>query len=511
MDLTDLTFPEIADLTERLLSKGTVRDLRRAAEGSLFFFLVAILRRPDALHPWIYDRCNMVQRDPDGHLDLWARFHYKSTIITFAQTLRDIARDPELTFGIFSHTKGIARGFQKQIKRECETNPNLHRLWPDVFWREPRKESPQWSDESGIILRRTSNPKESTVESWGLVDGMPASRHYRILLYDDVVVKESIATPDQIEKTTSAWELSYALGSETARKRYAGTRYHPRDTYHVMMQRGVVTPRIFPATHDGTPSGDPVLMSRSALEDCRTNMGRNFSAQMFQQPTDGDTATFRADWLCHYSEAPPVRDMQVWIIVDPAGGKEKRQRKAETSDYSVFIVIGLHRDRNYYLLPGCVRDRLNLTQRADTLFSLKRRYPSGRVAYEEYGMQADIEHIRDRQEREQYRFHIHIVGGTMPKIVRIERLVPLFESYRIWMPHRMLYTDREGKVRDFIREFIDDEYLPCPVIPHDDMLDDLARIEDIPSTFPDDPGTDPHHSDPPARTNSAYDPLARKH
>jgi len=108
--------------------------MRRLARGDLFYLLVRVLGREDVDRDWIYDRCREVEGAPDGHLDLWAREHYKSTIITFGLTIQDILVDPEITVGIFSHTRPIAKGFLRQIKREFEANAALKTLFPEILW-----------------------------------------------------------------------------------------------------------------------------------------------------------------------------------------------------------------------------------------------------------------------------------------------------------------------------------------------------------------------------------------
>jgi hypothetical protein len=100
-----------------------------------------------------------VERDPDNHLDLWAREHYKSTIITFAGVIQEILRDPEITVCIFSHTKGIARKFFRQIKLELESNDVLKQAFPDILWDRPEKQAPRWSEETGLVVKRKIEPE----------------------------------------------------------------------------------------------------------------------------------------------------------------------------------------------------------------------------------------------------------------------------------------------------------------------------------------------------------------
>jgi predicted phage terminase large subunit-like protein len=423
-------------------------------------------------------------------LDLWARDHYKSTLITFGKTIQDIlashgegATGREECIGIFSHTRPIAKGFLRQIKYEFETNELLKAVFDDVLWSRPDKEAPKWSEDDGITVRRKSNPKEATIEAWGLVDGQPTSKHFTKLVYDDVVTRESVTTPEMIAKTTQAVELSFNLGSQgTEMRRMIGTRYHSNDTYRAMMDRKVFEPRIYTATADGTVDGDPVLLTREQLAKKRRDMGPyTFGAQMLQNPVADATQGFHREWIKYYEGSPEEvgPGCNRYILVDAANEKRK------TNDYTAMWVVGLGQDGNRYVLD-MVRDRLNLTERADTLIRLHKKWKPIEVRYEKYGMMADIQHIQYQQRQINYRFDIVEVGGVTPKNDRIRRLIPGFEQGQWYFPPSITRTDYEGMTRELVQAFIEEEYACFPVPLHDDMLDALARLEepDLSLTWP---------------------------
>jgi phage terminase large subunit-like protein len=475
-----LTRTQATALYLEAVESGDPDALRKLCTEDLFFLLTVACKRKDMDHDWIYDRCREVEAKPDGMLDLWAREHYKSTIITFGHSIKDILSDPNTTIGIFSHTRPIAKGFLAQIKRELEMNRFLQRLFPDVLYENPQKEAPTWSLDSGLLVKRTQNPKEMTVEAWGLVDGQPTSKHFSLLLYDDVVTRESVTTPEQIKKVTDAWALSLNLGAQGGRKRYIGTRYHTNDTYRTIMDRGSAIPRLHPATIGGKMEGEPAFMSRELLAEKRRDFGPYvYACQMLQDPVADNAMGFKEEWLKFYKNVQETKGWNIYLLVDPANKKKK------TNDYTVMTVIGLAPDQNYYLLDG-VRDRLNLTQRTDKLFELQMKWTPTAVGYEEYGMQADVEHIEYVMEERNYRFNIKRVAGSMAKEDRIGKLVPIFEQHRFWMPERLTFISKEGKPEDFVRLLIDDEFKSFPVSVHDDILDCVARILDpmLASTFP---------------------------
>lgn len=462
-----LAWGKLEDLAE---GKGQLPQMvRELCRNDLFYLLVRACKRADLLKPWFFERTREVEANPDGMLDLWAREHGKSSIITFGLTIQDILKDPEVTFGIFSHTRPIAKAFLRQIMRELEENKTLKAAFPDILWEDVRQ-APKWSEDDGIIVRRESNPNEATVEAWGLVDGQPVSKHFKILVYDDIVVQGSVSTPEMIDKTRTRLEESYSLGvTPGGKRRFIGTRWHFNDAYSTLKERGTAVSREHPGRIGGTEDGDSVYWSEEVHAEKRRDMGPyTYSAQILLNPKADALQGFKREWLRHYANIRPL-ELNWYLLFDAASSKKKG------SDYTAAWAVGLGTDGNYYCVPE-VRDRLNLKERADRLFSLHRTYKPKQVRYEKYGLMSDIEHFQDRMERENYRFTVTEVAGQTSKQDRIKRLIPLFEAGRIWLPRTHVVTDWQRMTVDLVKAFVEEEYMAFPVGLHDDMLDALARI-----------------------------------
>jgi predicted phage terminase large subunit-like protein len=464
-------YQKLFQIAEAKSKEATSLVWRQLCQNDLYFLLRYGCGRTDMEKEWLYYRCCEVQEGPDGHLDLWSREHYKSTIITFGKTIQDILNNPEITVGIFSHTRPIAKAFLRQIKRELEENEKLKGLFPEILYSNPQQESPKWSEDDGIIVKRKTNPNAATVEAWGLIDSQPTSKHFRLIIFDDVVTKDSVTSPEMIKKTTESWELALNLSMDGGKIRYIGTRYHYNDTYATMMDRKAAIPRLYPGTHDGTSEGKPVLWSREYMAKKRNDMGVYvFSCQVLQNPKQDSKEGFKDEWL-KFWPASQYKGLNLYIICDPANEKSKK------SDYTVFKLVGVGADKNYYVVT-MIRDRLNLIERGNILFKWHREYNPKGVYYEKYGMQADIQYYETRMTEENYRFKINEVGGSTPKNDRIKRLIPLFEQNKIYLPESCIRTDYEKKSVDLVKIFVNDEYKAFPFSAHDDMLDCLARIQD---------------------------------
>jgi len=450
--MLDVPFEDLFDEWSRRTDNYTNVPLIRAmCMYDRFFLLVQMMSRKDALHPWIYARCREVEKDPYGYIDIYGREHYKSTLITFAGSIQEILCNPEITIGLFSHTKSIARAFLRQIKVELETNMRLQALFPDVLYANPLEEAPLWSLDAGLVVKRKGNPKEATIEAWGLVDGMPTSKHFGILLYDDVVTKESVSTPEQVQKTTESWELSDNLGASGGVKIICGTRYSFADTYSEIIKRGAAKTRIYPATSDGTITGKPVLFSQEEWDRKVRDQGEaTISCQMLANPLAGHQRMFDITDLQVYEVRPAT--LAVYILCDPA-----RSKKTD-SDNTAYVVLGIDYANNKYLLDG-VNEKLDLMERWTRLANLYLKWKQTTgitavyVGYESFGAQSDLDYFKEQMKITGVRIDIKEVAwpreGGGSKTDRVQRLGPDFRAGKFFLPYptdEKNYTSNQRKM-----------------------------------------------------------------
>ena len=508
----------LAEAWEQVLKIG---DQAAADLGKLdrFWLMVEVCRRVDLWHPWIYLRCRELEAEPDGYLDLWAREHGKSSLITFGGSIQEILRDPDITIGIFSHTKPESRKFLSWVKREFEDNGVMKNLYPDVLYPDPQKQAPRWSEEKGIVVRRRGNPRESTIEAHGLVDGQPTGSHFKLRIYDDIVTLESVTTAEQIRKTTEAHSLSDNLGARGAdgKKRawHLGTRYRFGDTYQELIDRKSLQVRIYPATEDGTPTGKPVYLTQEQWDETRRKQSTAIlAAQMLLNPAAGVEAMFRKEWLKFTDIRPST--LNVYVMCDPASSRKKG------SDDTAMLVVGVDASRNKYLLDGYCH-KMGLSERWQKFRDLYVKWGQVpgvqmvKMGYERYGLQDAMEHFEERMEIEKLGFEIIELAwpseGGNSKYDRIQRLEPDHragkwyyaaepidkegnpiaetrnqrelreqgQDYRAMRP--VWRKDIEGNSYNLNRKIFD-PYLRYPYVIRDDSLDCLSRIYDMDPTPP---------------------------
>ncbi len=474
--------------------------VRYFAHTDLFYLLTRVLHRVDADNDWVFKQSRMYQAEPDGYLDLWAREHYKSSIITFAGIIQGLMNDPERTYGIISITRPAAKKFLRQIKMELENNKALQEIASEVFWENPQKQSPKWSENDGLIIKRKGNPPEASIEAWGLVDGQPVGPHFSDLHYEDLANKDTVRTQGMLERVSESFTESLALGSIGGRRRACCTRWHYADVNQTIIDNKILIPRICTATEDNTFTGKPWLLTPDELAKKINEYGPYVAAcQLFLDPRQESLQVLKEEWL-RYWKADRYKGLNLYILCDPASEKKIG------SDYTVFILIGLGSDRNYYVI-NWIRDRLSLTEKANVLFKWHQQYQPVGVGYEQYGMQSDIAHFQDRMERDNYRFGITPLRGPLGKNGRIERLIPIYYQGRMYLPETSPYIQYDGVQVDLTQQFIHGEYLAHPFEEHDDMLDCQSRIldEEFSAVFPQGEENDPLKLRTPVEQE--YDPL----
>jgi hypothetical protein len=327
----------------KLDKKGAYRSL---ILNDLFFIVLFVMEIEKANHPFVVSRCQDVQDGPyTDTLDIWARFHYKSVIVTIAETIQYALKHPEHCNGIHCYVRPLAKKFLDSIKQTFEKSELLKWCFPDIVWQNPQSEAPNWSLDGGITLKRKSaSRKEATVEAWGLVEGQATGRHFERNVLDDIETDDIRESPDQLDKCYSKIEMSENLGtgSDSDVWRLIGTFY---SYFGPMVRlrdrkypdgRPMYKTRIVTGSSNGTRDGSPVLMDLNTWEKMKTS--RFFNSQQLCDPTPSSELKLDKRDLKPIDPKFIPRDIYKFMVLDQAGGDETDKL---SKDLWSFCVIGV--------------------------------------------------------------------------------------------------------------------------------------------------------------------------
>jgi predicted phage terminase large subunit-like protein len=411
----------------------------------------------------------------DSCLQLAPRGYGKTTVLTITRAVHEIVKDPNVRILIASNTQLQAEVFLREIKFHLEHNPLLINYFGRFF--SPDK----WDAREILVTPRTSSAKESTVTCVG-VGGPVASRHYDLIIADDLVDEENSRTEMQREKTRVWFYKTLQPCLEPHGKLFIiGTRYHYLDLYgHLIKNEFRDSHQIIRAIAPDGSTPWPEKFSLEWLEERRKQAGSAIFNAQYQNDTElmkGDI--FKDEWFRFYDTEPDWNSMSFFIGCDPAATSRDTllQRNKAESDWWT-IVIGARKGRPGTEQGGDIylkelwRARCTKQEYLDVLRRFNDQYHPQRVVIETVAAQEYL-----AQDAEKW-MPVKRIKRTTDKVARAYWLQPFFENGQVLMPAKYLASDWS------LWQALMDELVLFPQGEHDDLFDGLQTMVEGATSIP---------------------------
>ena len=387
---------------------------------------------------------------PDRSLVLAPRGFGKSTLLSVVRCIFEIVRNPDVRILLASSTQAQAEAFVREVRGHMERNPIFRILFGDLV-------GPKWTDRQLIVGERRRIAKEPTIFAMG-VGGALVSRHFDVVICDDVVDEENSRTESRRQKLRT-WFFKVMLPclEPDGRLGVVGTRYHYRDLYGHMIESGFMpSATVIRAIDAEGKSPWPEKFSVKRLEQIRREAGTVIFNAQYQNDTEAMKGeVFKDKWLRFYDVAP--QSLRIFQGVDLAIATHAG------SDFFSIVTVGVDEWRNIYVLD-CYKARLSFLQQTAAILERFERFDPIKVAIESNAYQAaQVEWVRELGAVRAVK-----VFTTRDKLSRAWKLSALFEDGRVYLGRNM-------------HELVD-QLLTFPECEHDDLFDALELAIGISAT-----------------------------
>jgi len=399
---------------------------------------------------WFHEEWLHFQFENKASLILAPRGHGKSTICTVCYPLWKLLRNTDLKILIVSNTQAQACAFLREIRANLESNDWIRDNFPDLAGR-------PWSEDELNLKIRRSISKEANLTAMG-VFGPIISKHYDIIILDDIVDEETAMSARQRERLR-LWYYKTLLPclEPDGELHIMGTRYHYLDLYgHLINAEFGEHHRIYRAIQ-ATESGEQALwenkFSLTLLKAKRRDAGPAIFNSQYQNDVEMmKGAIFRPEWILYYSS--PGERLEKIIGIDLAISEK------ESGDYFALTVAGRDKRGEKIFVLDAVRARLSFSKQIKMALNYfeKHNLPDSavvRVAVESNGFQEAF-----AQKLREAGLPVKSVVRVRDKVSRAFQIQARFENGEIFFPK----TGSEDLIQ---------ELLLFPEAEHDDLFDAL--------------------------------------
>lgn len=200
-----------AALLKTIPDDQLIDAMRELCKQDLFFLSEFVLRNRESegipfIESFQGEMCRWLERPGLRKMLMAPRGHGKSTVANRNYVVWRIINDPNITILIVSATLDNSKKKLKAIQEVFEKNKLFQQLFPELI---PSSFGDGWT-QTQMNIPRTSTDPESTVEVQGY-EGELTSRHYKLILFDDVVGKENSTSREQIQKVVNFYTQSLQL------------------------------------------------------------------------------------------------------------------------------------------------------------------------------------------------------------------------------------------------------------------------------------------------------------
>jgi hypothetical protein len=221
---------------------------RELSLKDLWFFINEVLFADDyldtgeTLAQWHYqeslhkDLADMVSEAKPGSktLVLMPRFHRKSYILTIAQCVWRIIKDPNIRILVISATHSKSVEFISTVKKLLQYNKGIKKYFPE-FHVDPAR---QFGTEQHFThpLRTLIDPNPTVRSSY--LGGRLAGGRCDLLIFDDCIEKDNVTTPEQADKALKNFNDTIPLMDEHPWYNMiyvVGTRWGFNDVYGAIL------------------------------------------------------------------------------------------------------------------------------------------------------------------------------------------------------------------------------------------------------------------------------------